>query len=241
MSKKVIVIGLGHKARQGKDVAAGFIKKMWPQTVILHFADALYKEVENKHGIETKKPLVIMDDDNAFLLSDSLDGDGMYSLISSVRERDSELFGLLLDHLMSRGSNVYGGMEEKDAPMLQIWGTNFRRARDENYWVERVDERIQYLIQLHKDSEDDLIILIPDMRFENELEYVRSFDNGCYLRMMRLNDDGSQFIDPTRPSDHPSEISLDDFVPDFEIQATTGDMLKIHTDVRQLMEKLLNG
>lgn len=46
--------------------------------------------------------------------------------------------------------------------LLQVWGTEYRRAQDKNYWLKRM--------QLHPGD-----IVIDDVRFDNEVELVHFF------------------------------------------------------------------
>ena len=49
------LIGVGHRARQGKDTTANFISTHRKNVHVLHFADALYDEVRN---LDRKYPLI---------------------------------------------------------------------------------------------------------------------------------------------------------------------------------------
>lgn len=54
------VIGLGHKARQGKDSVANFlIDKLGSKALRLGFADALYAVARVEHGMTTKDPKLL--------------------------------------------------------------------------------------------------------------------------------------------------------------------------------------
>lgn len=66
-------------------------------------------------------------------------------------------------------------------PFLVFWGTDLRRRLNPTIWVDKVFERI-------KENE---IAIITDLRFENELEFVKS-NNGSIIYLSRINQDGSQ-------------------------------------------------
>ena len=80
--------------------------------------------------------------------------------------------------------------------ILQGWGTDFRRTLNgQGYWIRQMERALTYL--------GDKCVVIPDVRFKNELEFVRK-SGGVTLRVERLqaaidlhiseNDlDGSQF------------------------------------------------
>lgn len=56
----VTVIGLGHKARQGKDTTANLIiDRLGSQAMRIGFADALYAIARVEHGMTTKDPKLL--------------------------------------------------------------------------------------------------------------------------------------------------------------------------------------
>jgi hypothetical protein len=66
-------------------------------------------------------------------------------------------------------------------PFLVFWGTEIRRKLNPTIWVDKVLERIK----------EDEVAIITDLRFENELEFVKSH-NGSIIYLSRVNEDGSQ-------------------------------------------------
>ncbi len=54
-------------------------------------------------------------------------------------------------------------------PVLQIWGTEFRRAQDPDYWVAQADQKISR----HR-SRIDRPIVFNDVRFQNEIDLLRA-------------------------------------------------------------------
>ena len=52
-------------------------------------------------------------------------------------------------------------------PVLQIWGTEFRRAQDPNYWTNQASEKIDAQF-------DDVPLVFNDVRFHNEIAMLRS-------------------------------------------------------------------
>jgi hypothetical protein len=55
--------------------------------------------------------------------------------------------------------------------VLQQYGTEFRRARDNQWWVNQNAERIRGIM----DSYAQVIITVPDVRFPNEVAMVEGF------------------------------------------------------------------
>lgn len=76
--------------------------------------------------------------------------------------------------------------------VLQWHGTDFRRSQDENYWVKKMQDYLDF-----KQSN----VIIDDVRFINEAEFV--LNNNGFL--FRIN------IPGLYTGDHRSETELDDY------------------------------
>jgi hypothetical protein len=205
-----LIIGLGHKARQGKDYIAEVASRDDDKSKVVHFADGLKREVENR---DRRYPLISKDVGHYKLLDKiGLDGEPefAYKFIGDVP--------YLHSIMTKRHIKRYDGMEDKDSPILQFWGTDFRRSQDEDYWVKMLDCHIKFLIK-----EGFKKIYIPDVRFRNELKYIKD-NKGLYVDVVRLNKDGTRWLDPSRDVDHASEIDLDNVEPDIRIEAYDGDL-----------------
>lgn len=227
---KKFIIGIGQRARNGKDTVSGYIKELRSshEVHILHWADALYTEVING---SRDWPLI-----KRMMIGDAV----YYNMLHTPYSRNYLLYKadeipVIHELMKSRGLEEYWGMDEKDAPMLQAWGTNFRRQKiDENYWVERVAERASKIISdfnFRGETNENLYICIPDTRFKNEYNYIRHQTfaptepwHGVFVRVVRLNEDGTQYIDPSRDPNHPSEAELDGVPADFTLEAKSGDL-----------------
>lgn len=159
----MIIVGIGSKARQGKDMAAEAILNYY-----LTHSQAMYK-----HGLRYVGPKVVK---IGF-------ADALY-----------------------RECRELHGMTDKDAPLLQKVG-HARRQEDPEYWIKKVFAAI---------PQGTDIVVIPDVRYKNEGDIIKA-KGGYLIRMTRLNQDGTRYVAPDRPADHPSEIDLDDYNFDFEI------------------------
>lgn len=71
--------------------------------------------------------------------------------------------------------------KEKDIirPFLVFWGTDVMRKKNDNCWVERLEASIS------KDA--DSVAIITDLRFTNELEWVKCHENS-FTYMIRRED-----------------------------------------------------
>jgi hypothetical protein len=138
----VTIIGLGHKARHGKDSAARILIEAFPRDV------------------------------QRFAFADDL----------------------------KAVARVMFGMREKDGPLLQTLGADVIRRNDPDAWLRSVYYKIA--------ETRPAVAVITDVRFPNELEFVRASGGECW-RVERRLPDGSLFVDPSRPATHSSETALD--------------------------------
>ncbi len=216
----MLIIGLGHKARQGKDFGSKMIKEMTVKEVrILHFADKLYEEVENR---ERKHALIKMRKLGKSKVFNILDrvkygGDKATAVYETF---EAEEVPFLEKYFAENNITEYWGMDEKDSKMLQFWGTDYRRKyHGDNYWVDRLKERIENLKKIKFEG----IVLIPDTRFKNEVGYVYG-EGGLYIDVVCVLPDGKQYLAPDRDPKHRSETELDGQQCDYRIIAQKGDI-----------------
>ncbi len=158
-----LYIGLGHKARHGKNFVADVIHAVHPTTTrVLGFADALKAHCR-----------------------------------------------------------VAYGMRAKDAPLLQMVGTDLYRRQNPNIWVE--------VLEATANDYPEPIILIPDCRFPNEVEFVTS-RGGFTIKVTRYTPDGRVYVAPDRDPAHASETALDDYVWNYSLGAASGDVQTLRRD-----------
>lgn len=138
------IIGLGFKARHGKDYVASQIVERYGHLYNIHrysFADPLKREVEEQAQI----------------------CGGMFALYNRIVQHNPkanivyDINPTFTDPLCPSG---------KQRSILQWWGTEFRRAQDPFYWVRRLAQQIA--------DEAPQFALITDVRFLNEFLYVKS-------------------------------------------------------------------
>jgi hypothetical protein len=110
---------------------------------------------------------------------------------------------------------VMHGMTVKDAPLLQRVGVQMREA-DPCVWI-----RCAYSKMLQAAADGATLVVIPDVRFKNELAFVRDL-GGYAVKVTRLHPVTREaFVDPSRPADHPSETDLDNVWWDETITSTS--------------------
>jgi hypothetical protein len=188
-----VVIGFGYRARSGKDTAVAEIIKQRGLIPVgaeikitdpcverydirkYSFADALRKEVDRCLRVSG----------------------GAFSLLVANRpthlvQANENLIELpdwvTLDENPEFNEQYPLGKQRK---LLQWWGTEYRRSIDNDYWVRQLAQQIEL--------EKPQIALITDMRFPNEMAFVRQ-----YGETVRVDRPGLP------PSTHASETALDD-------------------------------
>jgi len=157
----MLLIGIGHKARQGKDTVA--------KEMVMEFG---------KQGLYAKT----------------------YGFADALKDV----------------CRVQYGMTTKDAPLLQLVGTELFRRKDPDVWVNALKHRIM--------EEAPEVAIIVDVRFPNEAAMVKTLGRKL-VKVSRYLEYDVPFVAPDRPADHPSEIALDGFKDwDCYITAKDGDM-----------------
>lgn len=173
----MIIIGLGSKARQGKNFVANYMQEALSVIKQYSFADELKRYCKEHH--------------------DELEP--RWQLAHQTKQKPGW-----------KEDPIYGC-----TPILQWYGTDVARKQNPNVWVEAVAARIE------KDQPE--AVVITDVRFPNEAEFVKK--NGGYMvQVIRIKDDGTQYLDAGRDPNHPSEIALDDYNFDYYIRVKDGDL-----------------
>lgn len=221
LPNNIILVGLGHKARQGKDATAEILNDLYEHTHIIHWADSLYNEVSD-----------VPEGENLIELENGVfrfrEPDGSHNTYAAGK------FPTLLALFEERGITSYSHMTEKDPQILQFWGTEFRRNfTDKNYWVNKTLEILSAYAESNFNAEDLYIVPIADTRFRNEAGAVWKH-GGIYVDIIRLQEDGMRLVADDRDPGHPSEVDLDGFIPDYLISCS--NMGELREEAKKLLE-----
>lgn len=111
--------------------------------------------------------------------------------------------------------------KEHFRPLLQAWGVLKRYLFGEDYWIKRLDKSINYITETGYN-----LILITDVRFLNEFDYVKS-RNGIVVRVLRDSDAATDL--------HSSEVDLDNQSFDDYI-SNTSDILHLQSEVKKFLK-----
>jgi hypothetical protein len=110
----------------------------------------------------------------------------------------------------------------KDGKLLQLLGTEWgRKSIDEEIWVDVFKSRLNKLLEKHERvGIDHLVVIVPDVRFPNELAASPGSLN------IRLECDEEtrreRCVSWRDDVNHPSEVGLDDHIQDFHFVFDTG-------------------
>lgn len=213
---KPLIIGFGHKARQGKDtVVAHLVQKFAESKLVVRryaFADAL------KHEFMSAL-LAIAGPTGRFFNPNS---------IAAIRTLESWA-GVPEDHQMELDTICTAG---KPRHLLQWWGGEFRRAGlvpgapfalpDPNYWVRKVQQQIE--------QDRPAVALIADTRYPNEAAI-------CDVTV-RVERKGFKLAGTA--ATHPSETELDNYPYDFTISAEEGDVAGLCRQAEEVFAAILH-
>ncbi len=192
-----LLIGLTGPAGSGKDSAADALVHLAGFTKVA-FADALRAEVCAAFGVPLQY-LTARDTKEHPIQALALSRCMVMGFLATLREQQLDL--------------------DEDAPrsarqIMQWWGTEFRRARDENYWIARAVQRIK---RLHKQGKS---VVLTDVRFPNEADAIRAL-GGVVWQVWRP---GAEVAEGA----HASETHGREFGPEYVIDNDEGlDELRI--------------
>ena len=154
----------------------------------------------------------------------------------------------LLKYICKTFFNWDGNKDEIGRSILQHVGTDVVREQNPDYWVHFTIG----IIDLFKDEWD--YILIPDVRFPNEVEemvdsFGRDYEMDNYGRICSEKNNIVKSVRITRQGydngmtweqlNHPSECALDDYEFDYYID-NNGTIEELEIKMKDLVDKLMN-
>ncbi len=204
-----LLIAFGYKARHGKDTAVQAILDAYGKTY----------DVRRYALADALKREVNMAAEQA---------GGMYALMEQMHATGQlpitvqyELNADMTDPLCPLG---------KQRALLQWWGTAYRRKQDPFYWVRKLRDTLL--------EERPAIALISDMRFMNEVQFVK----GCDGKLVRCDRLYCSDLLIAGQSEHVSETELDSLPEkswDYIIQVPDGRVDELRRDACFVFEDIL--
>lgn len=191
---KTTIIGLYGPAGSGKDTFAKFlkrnIKKEGGISHIIAFSDQLYIEVAEAFSVTVS------------MLQDREAKEIPNSLLTAGNCKDHIFKGLLL-------SDREITTEQPISPrkLLQLWGTEYRRSQDEEYWIKLTKLKINEL----QAKNPGCTILITGVRSTNEVDFIRNLDPDNTLLVSVEN------VRTKKVNAHSTEQNFASFTPDHTV------------------------
>lgn len=117
---------------------------------------------------------------------------------------------------------------KKDGPLLQLLGTEWgRQTIDDNIWVKVAQSKVKNI----KNLNSDLVVIIDDCRFKNEL---LGFTDALLVRLECPKEIRKPRCEMWRDRDnHQSEIDLDDWLDKFDLVFDTSKV-----SVNEIVERI---
>lgn len=194
------LIGLGYKARQGKNFVANYMVEHATREVGVQMSCVDGKIVCTKLPDKNIKLYAFADELKLYCAEHHDELLEQWQLINQTQRNPPW-----------KNDPIYGC-----TTILQWYGTDVARKQDPDTWVKALDARLS--------RENPEIAIVTDVRFPNEAAYIKQ-NAGYLVEVRRYNTDGSQFLDKDRDPNHPSEVALDDYEGwDFIITCKDGDL-----------------
>lgn len=144
-----LVIGLHGLPGVGKDTAADFLVREH-EFIRRGFADPLYEEVAEAFGVSV-----------TFLRTREVKETPQRAMALGFCSEEA-----FVEMMFKReGYNFVGAHSPRE--ILRLWGTEYRRAQRDDYWIRQMDD---FRIMAAVEAKAGLVI--PDVRFENEAEWL---------------------------------------------------------------------
>jgi len=189
-----IVVGLNAWKKSGKDELCAIIMAEYPNSVCRGFADPVYEEVAKAHGLQVAelKALKVTGDlvpQARLALAHCADAkfqDVVYELEFEIwlAKRLSTPEDSTLDCADAYKSQMRKTFEDEPRSFrrtLQLWGTEYRRhLSSPTYWVGKMRTFLEAAGQSGVQ-----LVLINDVRFNNEWDIVEAQVNGVIFRIIR--------------------------------------------------------
>lgn len=181
------LVGVAGRARAGKDTIGQIMLQLYGFAPF-SFSDELYREVSDAYGVDVSwlKDDQVKDREWAALSLDLCSDNGFVEV--ATKKLDAEM--------RQSVGQVYllpGKTELSPRWVLQTWGTEYRRAQDPDYWVNRADER---LMQIYSAGAPGAVNV--SVRFGNEYDWIRS----CGGTLIRVERKATECAEPEHASEH---------------------------------------
>jgi len=158
----MLVLGLAGQAGVGKDTVADHLVRAYG-FVRVGFADALYAEVQAAYGLPDQS-----------LLRDRATKETPTERLALVNCQSDEFIGVGIRYFEHESRHLHE-LPLSPRQVLQWWGTEYRRAQNDHYWLDRAEDFVRKVRADHLYPEHaPQYFVVPDTRFENEREWIHT-------------------------------------------------------------------
>ena len=164
----MVIIGLAGQAGAGKDTVADYLEQRYG-FIKFAFADALYLQVQNAYGLEDQS-----------LLRDRVTKEVATEQLALKHCQNKE-FEAVATRIMDEYANANGydkflapwGQPQSPRRILQWWGTDYRRAQQDTYWIEQAALMVNrtHMLMPYPELRPQYFVE-TGTRFENEREWL---------------------------------------------------------------------
>lgn len=190
------ILGLTGAIGSGKDTVADIMATQFGARVT-SFAAPLRREVAGAFGIDER------------LLGERHLKEAPTDALSLRRCMDLEFVAAVQALHAARGDAVSMHYARSPRQIMQWWGTDYRRANDPLYWMRKLSATVRRLAA----DDNQLPIVITDVRFENEARLVRTELGATLWRIVRPGHNSGS----AQARQHASEIESSQIVADATI------------------------
>lgn len=148
LDDRYLILGLSGRAGAGKDTAADLLCEAW-QFYRFAFADALRAEITEAFGVDPG------------LFANELKEHATAALTIG-RCNDGEF----IQTMVARCESITSPRSPRE--IMQLWGTEYRRAQQPRYWIDRAAETLDVALR-----QGFRRVVLTDVRFVNEAQFIR--------------------------------------------------------------------
>ena len=164
----MIILGLAGAAGSGKDTVADYLVRRYG-FLKFSFSDALYREVAEAFGLGGEE-----------LLRDRATKEAPVYALAGENCNDTAFTDVMARFIAA------GDLACSPRQILQWWGTQYRRAQDDEYWIKQADRRIVNVWKACRYPEHRPQLFVnTSVRFPNERAWIHKFTNGQVWHLRR--------------------------------------------------------